>query len=95
MSEITEFGWYLCDHLFRQSNQGKQKFQKQEIAKEMSNLYLRYKNSDLDKLNKLINILVEGLISQQVLEQVTRDGSLQLTSGLLGYDVLNAIIYLT
>ena len=40
MSEITEFEWYLRDQLFRQSNQGRQKFQKQEIAKEMSNLYL-------------------------------------------------------
>ena len=82
MSEITEFEWYLRDQLFRQSNQGRQKFQKQEIAKEMSNLYLRYKNADLEKLNKLTNIIVEGLISRQVLQQVMIDGSLQLTSEL-------------
>src|SRR5690348_3800281 len=82
MSEITEFEWYLRDHLFRQSNQGRQKFQKQEIAKEMSNLYLRYKNSDLEKLNKLADIIIEDLISRQVLQQVTTDGSLKLTSGL-------------
>ena len=82
MSGMTEVEWYLRDHLFRRSNQGRQKFQKQEIGKEISNLYLRYKNSDLEKLNKLTNIIVEGLISRQVLQQVTTDGSLQLTSRL-------------
>jgi hypothetical protein len=79
MSEITEFEWYLRDHLFRQSNQGRQKFQ---IGKEMSNFCLRYKNSDLEKLNKLTDIIIEDLISRQVLQQVTTDGSLQLTSRL-------------
>ena len=82
MSEITEFEWYLRDHLFRQSNLGRQKFQRQEICKEMKNLYLRYKNSDMEKLNKLTDIVVEDLISRQVLQQVTTGGSLQLTSGL-------------
>ncbi len=82
MSEITEFEWYLRDHLFRQSNQGRQKFQKQKIAKEMKNLYLRYKNSDLEKLNKLANIIVEDLISRQVIQQITTDGSLQLANRL-------------
>jgi hypothetical protein len=79
MSEITEFEWYLRDPLFRQSNQGRQKFQ---IGKEMSNFCLRYKNSDLEKLNKLTDIIIEDLISRQVLQQVTTDGSLQLTSRL-------------
>lgn len=39
--EITEFEWYLRDHLFRQSNQGREKFQKGQLAKEMSSLCLR------------------------------------------------------
>lgn len=82
MSEIAEFEWYLRDQLFRQSNQGRHRFQKQEIGKEMSNLYLRYKNADLEKLNKLTDIIIEVLISRQVLQQVKTDGSLQLTSGL-------------
>lgn len=82
MSENNEFEWYIRDHLFRQSNQGRQKFQKEEIGKEMKNLYLRYKNSDLEKLNKLTDIIIEDLISRQVLQQVATDGSLQLTSRL-------------
>jgi hypothetical protein len=81
MSENNEFELYMRDHLFRQSNQGRQKFQKEEIGKEMKNLYLRYKNSDLEKLNKLTDI-IEDLISRQVLQQVATDGSLQLTSRL-------------
>lgn len=82
MSVNNEFEWYMRDHLFRQSNQGRQKFQKEEIGKEMKNLYLRYKNSDLEKLNKLTDIIIEDLISRQVLQQVATDGSLQLTSRL-------------
>jgi hypothetical protein len=59
MSEITEFEWYIRDQLFRQSNQGRQKFQKQEIGKEISNLYSRYKNSDLVKLTNLQILLLK------------------------------------
>ena len=34
--EVKEFEWYLCDHFFRQSNQGsRQQFQKERLAKEM------------------------------------------------------------
>ena len=33
--EIIEFEWYLRDHLFRQSNQGREKFQKHQLGKEM------------------------------------------------------------
>jgi hypothetical protein len=42
----------------------------------MKNLYLRYKNSELEKLNKLVNIIVEDLIFRQVMQQITTDGSL-------------------
>jgi hypothetical protein len=34
----------------------------------MKNLYLRYKDSDLEKLNKLTDIIIEDLISRQVLQ---------------------------
>ena len=42
--EIKEFEWYLRDHLFRQSNQGRQQqqFKKESLAQEMTSLYLRY-----------------------------------------------------
>ena len=45
--EAKEFEWYLRDHFFRQSNnQGKHKFQSETLAKELMNLYLRYRNSN-------------------------------------------------
>jgi hypothetical protein len=65
--EIKEFEWYLRDHFFRQSynnNQGSgQKFQKDTLG----NLYLRYRNSNLEKLNELVNIVSENLLSRQVI----------------------------
>jgi hypothetical protein len=37
--EIKEFEWYLRDHLFRQSNQGRQQqFKKESLAQEMTSL---------------------------------------------------------
>lgn len=80
--EITEFEWYLRDHLFRQSNQGRQRFRKEELGKEMSSLCLRYRNSNIDKLNEFAEIVIQDLISRQVLQQIKIDGSLQLTSKL-------------
>lgn len=76
--EIIEYEWYIRDHLFRQFNKGRLKFQKQELVREMSNLYLRYRNSDLKKLNELTDIVIENLICRQVLQLVLTDGSLQL-----------------
>ena len=76
--EITEFEWYLRDHLFRQSNQGREKFQKDQLGKEMLNSYLRYRTSNLEKLNELIDIITENLISRQVLQ--SRDGQIPTTN---------------
>ena len=76
--EITEFEWYLRDHLFRQSNQGREKFQKDQLGKEMLNLYLWYQTSNLEKLNELIDIITENLISRQVLQ--SRDGQIPTTN---------------
>jgi hypothetical protein len=80
--EIKEFEWYLRDHLFRQSNQGRQQhFKKDSLAQEMTSLYLRYRNSTTSQhMNEMINAAVEKLISYQVLK--TFENSLELTSRL-------------
>src|SRR5919197_3043175 len=92
--EIKEFEWYLRDYFFRQSNnnQGssRQKFQKDTLGKEMMNLYLRYRNSNLEKLNELVNLVSENLLSRQVIIKKSsnntaaadNDFSLELTSKL-------------
>jgi hypothetical protein len=76
--EIEEFEWYLHDHLFRQSNQGRQQFKKESLAQEMTSLYLRYRNSTSQHINEMINPVVEKLISYQVLKKF--ENSLELTS---------------
>ena len=79
--EIKEFEWYLRDHLFRQSNQGRQQqFKKESLAQEMTSLYLRYRNSTSQHMNEMINAVVENLISGKVLKKF--ENSLELTSRL-------------
>ena len=81
--EIKEFEWYLRDHLFRQSNQGRQEqqqFKKESLAQEMISLYLRYRNSSSQHINEMINAVVENLISRKVLKKF--ETSLELTSRL-------------
>ncbi len=81
--ELKEFEWYLRDHLFRQSNEGRQEqqqFKKGLLAQEMTSLYLRYRNSSLQHINEMINAVVESLISCQVLKK--SENSLELTSRL-------------
>ena len=81
--ELKEFEWYLRDHLFRQSNQGRQEqqqFKKGLLAQEMTSLYLRYRNSSLQHINEMINAVVENLISRKVLKKF--ENSLELTSRL-------------
>jgi hypothetical protein len=79
--KTKEFEWYLRDHLFRQSIQGRQQFKKDSLAQEMTSLYLRYRNSTSQQhMNEMINAVVENLISRQVLKKF--ENSLELTSRL-------------
>jgi len=82
--EVKEFEWYLRDHFFRKSNNNNQIFHKETLAMEMMNLYLRYRNSSLDNLNELINLVCENLLFRQVIRKIndTDDNSLELTSKL-------------
>jgi hypothetical protein len=82
--EVKEFEWYLRDHIFRQSNnQGRHKFQKETLAKEMMNLYLRYRNSNLENLNEMVNLVSENLLSRKVIKMNSdTNKSLELTSNL-------------
>lgn len=76
--EVNEVEWYLRDHLFRQSNQGKQQFKKDSLANEMIALYLRYRNFNLDHMEDMISIVVENLVSREVIKK-TDNNLLELT----------------
>ena len=77
---ITEFEWYLRDHLFRQSNQGRQQFKEESLAEEIISLYLRYRDSNLHNMNEIKNIVVENLVHCQVIKRM--ENSLELTGKL-------------
>lgn len=75
--EVNEVEWYLRDYFFRQFNQGRQQFKKELLASEMINLYLRYRNSKLQYINDLINIVLESLVSRQIIKEA-ENNSLEL-----------------
>lgn len=67
--QLNEIEWYLRDHLFRQFNQGRQQFKKESLASEMISLYLRYRNSNLKYMDDMISVVIENLVSRQVLKK--------------------------
>jgi len=76
--QAMEIEWYLRDHFFRQFNQGIQHFKKESLGGEMINLYLRYKNYNLQDMNDMITAVNENLISRKVIK-MTENSSLELT----------------
>ncbi len=76
--QLNEIEWYLRDHLFRQFNQGRQQFKKESLASEMISLYLRYRNSNLKHMDDMISVVIENLVSRQVIKK-TENNKLELT----------------
>ncbi len=70
-TDITtrELDWYLRDHLFRQSNKGKNVFGLESLPNEMVTLYLRYRDSDPRRLSENLVPVIAGLVSRKVLDQ--------------------------
>jgi hypothetical protein len=80
--EIKEFEWYLRDYFFRQYNQGKQEFDKETLVQGIR-FYLRYRNSEWQKISALIDSVVELLSSRSVVVIKEVGGNpIRLTSGL-------------
>lgn len=65
--ELKEFEWYLLDHFFRQSNKGITRFQRNSLPKDMITLYLRYRNYNLEKINEMVNPVLNNLIMRRVI----------------------------
>jgi hypothetical protein len=66
---IKELGWYLLDHLFRQSNAGKNEFSRESLPNEMATLYLRYRGEDPRQLSETMDPVIHYLILRKVIEQ--------------------------
>lgn len=70
--KIRELDWYLRDHLFRQSNKGRQEFEQRMLPSEIIKTYLRYRNDDIDQISQLVDIVVGNLFHQHVINK--KDG---------------------
>ena len=65
--ESKELEWYLRDHFFRQSNKGIIQFEKKSLTQDMITLYLRYRSYSLQRINEMLNPVLENLISRRVI----------------------------
>jgi hypothetical protein len=68
-TDLRELEWYLRDHLFRNLSHGKRKFEIQNLPEEMIKVYLRYRDSDVDKMCFMISQVLKQLSSKSVITQ--------------------------
>lgn len=74
--ELKELEWYLLDHFFRQSNKGITQFERKSLQQDMITLYLRYRNYNLEKINEMLNPVINNLLMRQVItdkENISND----------------------
>jgi hypothetical protein len=64
---IRELEWYVRDHIFRQSNAGKDSFRRESLPREIATLYLRYRNENLQQLSNTMKFVIEILKSRKVI----------------------------
>ena len=63
-----ELEWYLRDHLFRESKQGRRSFQTSAIPEEMVRLYLKYRNVPPVELANTMSAVIKRLVMLGVLQ---------------------------
>jgi hypothetical protein len=71
--KIREFDWYLRDHLFRQSNIGRNEFERGMLPSEMIKTYLRYRNERIDQISQLVDIVIGNLLHRRVIYKKNGD----------------------
>ena len=64
---IRELEWYVRDHIFRQSNAGKDSFRREFLSHEIAALYLRYRNTNPQQLSNTMKFVIEILTSRKVI----------------------------
>jgi hypothetical protein len=78
--ELKELEWYLLDHFFRQSNKGITQFERKSLPQDMITLYLRYRNYNLEKINEMLNPVINNLLMRQVITDNDNIKLFELTS---------------
>ena len=65
--ERKELEWHLRDHFFRRSNKGVTQFERKSLTQDMITLYLRYRDYSRQRIEEMINPVLENLISRRVI----------------------------
>jgi hypothetical protein len=65
--ELKELEWYLLDHFFRQSNKGITRFKRNSLPRDMIMLYLRYRNYNVEKINEMLNPVLNNLLMRRII----------------------------
>ncbi|MFQ5941147.1 MAG: hypothetical protein ACE5KA_05550 [Nitrososphaerales archaeon] len=65
--ELFELTWYIRDHLFRRYNQEGIELIADNIPVELTNVYLRYRDSDIEHLRELAKVVLRRLQEVSVL----------------------------
>ncbi len=70
--KIKEFEWYLRDYFFKVNKDKNDKaltkeFKKDEIPNFLIKTYLRYRNSDLNEIRDLLNIVTSNMHKNNIL----------------------------
>ena len=66
--KIRELDWYLRDHLFRQSNTGRLRFEKRMLPTELVKSYLRYRNNNIDEISQLLVGVIDSLLHRNAIK---------------------------
>jgi NAD-dependent SIR2 family protein deacetylase len=80
--KIRELDWYLRDHLFRQSNTGRLKFEKKMLPAELVKLYLRYRDDNVDEISQLLDSIIDSLLHRNVIKMYDDHNSFELSGTL-------------
>jgi NAD-dependent SIR2 family protein deacetylase len=80
--KIRELDWYLRDHLFRQSNTGRIRFEKKMVPAELVKLYLRFRNDNVDEISQLLDGVIDSLLHRNVIKMYDDHNSFELCGNL-------------
>jgi NAD-dependent SIR2 family protein deacetylase len=80
--KIRELDWYLRDHLFRQSNTGRIRFEKKMVPAELVKLYLRFRIDNVDEISQLLDGVIDSLLHRNVIKMYDDHNSFELCGNL-------------
>jgi hypothetical protein len=69
-AETNELEWYFRDLLFRNHNKGILQLEIESIPTNMIETYLRYRNESVTHISSILEIVLENLVSSNLIERL-------------------------